>query len=212
MHLALGLAAAERDDGAAQPLGAVVGAQAAGEQAVAVGDMHLVAGPAAGGVDGARHQLRPHVDVVPGVADHGRLAGGAAGGVHAHHLLARHGEHAERIGVAQVLLGGEGELRQVGEGFQVVRLYAGLVELAPVVGDVVVGMLERPAQAGQLQGGDFVAAGVLDGVKPGVFGHGGKLRVAERVANYPLLSGMPPDSRNGLGGGTAGARTPPVLV
>ena len=49
------------------------------------------------------------------VADHGRLAGGAGRGVDAHHLLARHGEHAERIVVAQVRLGGEREFREVGE-------------------------------------------------------------------------------------------------
>jgi hypothetical protein len=64
LHLLFGLAAGHRDDGAAQPLGAVVRAQAAGEQAVAVGHMHHVAGPAAGGADRAGHQVGPVVDVV----------------------------------------------------------------------------------------------------------------------------------------------------
>ena len=49
---------------AAEPLGAVVRAEPAGEQAVAVGDVHDVAGPAARRADRARHQLRPGVDVV----------------------------------------------------------------------------------------------------------------------------------------------------
>ena len=43
LHLPLGHAAADRDDGAAEPLGAVVRAEPAGEQAVAVGDVHDVA-------------------------------------------------------------------------------------------------------------------------------------------------------------------------
>jgi hypothetical protein len=60
----------------------------------------------------------PVVDVVLGVADHGRLAGGAAGGVQAGHLLARHGEHAEGVVVAQVLLGGEGELARSASVFR----------------------------------------------------------------------------------------------
>ena len=47
-HLPLGLPAGHRDDGAAEPLGAVVRAEAAGEQPVAVGDVHLHAGPHAG--------------------------------------------------------------------------------------------------------------------------------------------------------------------
>ncbi|MNE87715.1 hypothetical protein D3C80_1849490 [compost metagenome] len=51
LDLLLGLAAGHRDHGAAQALGAVVGAQAAGEQAVAVGDVDAIAGAAAGGAD-----------------------------------------------------------------------------------------------------------------------------------------------------------------
>ena len=47
----------------AEPLGAVVRAQAAGEQAVAVGVVHHVAGPRAGGEQRARHQVRPGVEM-----------------------------------------------------------------------------------------------------------------------------------------------------
>ena len=43
--LPLGAAARHRDDGAAEPLGAVVGAEAAGEEAVTVGIVNDVAGP-----------------------------------------------------------------------------------------------------------------------------------------------------------------------
>ena len=140
-----------RDHGAAQPLGAVVRAEAAGEQAVAVGDVHDVAGAAAGGADRARHQVGPGVDVVLRVAHDRRLAGGARRRVDARHLLARHREHAERVVVAQVLLDGERELRQVGERLQVAGMHALGVERLAVVRHVVVGVLQRPLQALQLQ-------------------------------------------------------------
>ena len=52
LHLLLGLAAGHGNHRAAQAFGAVVRPQAAGEQAVAVGNMHLVPGPAAGGRPG----------------------------------------------------------------------------------------------------------------------------------------------------------------
>ena len=45
LHLPLGHAAGDRDDGAAQPLGAVMRAKSAGEEAIAVGDMRLHAAP-----------------------------------------------------------------------------------------------------------------------------------------------------------------------
>jgi hypothetical protein len=82
----LGLAARHRDHRAAQALGAVVRAEAAGEQAIAVGNVHLVAlAPPAARIE--RATVGPGVDVVLRVADHGRLAGGAAGGMQAHHLV-----------------------------------------------------------------------------------------------------------------------------
>jgi hypothetical protein len=68
-----------------------------------------------------------------GVADHGGLARGAGGGVDARHPIARHGEHAERVVVAQVLLHGEGELREVVEVLQIVGMHAGGVEGLPVM-------------------------------------------------------------------------------
>ena len=110
LHLLLGLAARHRDHGAAGALGAVVRAQAAGEQAVAVGDVDHVARPAAGGADRARHQVGPGVDVLQGVADDGGLAGRARGGMDARHPFPRHREQAERIVVAQVALCREREL------------------------------------------------------------------------------------------------------
>ncbi|MNE26790.1 hypothetical protein D3C80_1201740 [compost metagenome] len=171
LDLFLGLAAGHRDHGAAQAFGAVVGAQAAGEQPVAVGDVHLVALAATGGADRARHHVGPGVDVVLRVADHGRLAGGAAGGVDAHDLALRHGEHAEGVVVAQVVLAGEGELGQVLQGLQVVRVHALLIKALAVQRDVLVGVLQAPAQAFQLVLAQFVDAGGFHWVKQGGIGN-----------------------------------------
>ncbi len=143
LHLLLGLPARHRDHGAAQPLGAVVRAQAAGEQAVAVGDVHDVAGAPAGGADRARDQVGPGVDVALRVAHDGRLAGRARRGVDAHDLLARHREHAERVVVAQVLLGRE---RELAPGRRATCRSAGCTPRASnaraVVRHVVVGVLQ----------------------------------------------------------------------
>ena len=65
--LPLGHAAGDRDDGAAERLGAVVRAEAAGEQAVAVGDMDDVAGPAAGGADASGPSAAAQVSMSRGV-------------------------------------------------------------------------------------------------------------------------------------------------
>ena len=124
LHLLFGVSAGHRHHGAAESLGAVVRAKPAGEEPVAVGHVHDIAGESAGGADRARHHVGPGVDVARRVADDRRLAGGAARGVHAHDLIARHGEQAEGVAVAEILLGREGEARQVVDGAEVVGMNA----------------------------------------------------------------------------------------
>ncbi len=153
-HLPLGAAPGNRHHGASQPLGAVMGAEPAGEQPVAVGVVHDVSRHHAGARERTRHQLAPAVEVAAGVADDGRLAGGAGGGVQTQQLPAGHGEHAEWIGVAQVGLRRERKPRDVGERDEVGRLDAGLVELAPILRDVGVGALERLSHPARLQCGN----------------------------------------------------------
>ena len=58
----------------------------------------------------------------------------------ARHLIPWDGEHAEGIIGAQVLFGGQGEFGEIGEIGQVIRVHAGGVKAAAVVGDVVVGV------------------------------------------------------------------------
>jgi len=164
LHLLLGLPARHRDDRAAEPLGPVMRAEAAGEQAVAIGDVGDVPLAAAAGVDRTGHQLAPPVDVGLRVADHRRLAGRPARGVDAHHFLARHGEHPVRVVVAQVLLVGEREAREIGERAEIVRMNAGGVEGGAVVRHVAVDVVQRPLEALGLQRDDLVATGGFDGV------------------------------------------------
>ena len=72
--------------------------------------------------------------------------------MHAHDLVARPGEHAERVVVAQVDLRREGKAGDVAVAGHVVRPDAELVHLLAVERDVVVGVLQRRPQALQLEG------------------------------------------------------------
>ena len=168
LHLPLGHAARHRDDGAAEPLGAVMGAQAAGEEAVAIGDVHDVARPSAGGADRARHELGPHLDVGLGVAHHRGLARGAGGGMDAHDLLARDGEEAVGIVPTQVLLGGERELGEIVQVLEVVGMDAGRGKGRFVMRHVRVSVRQRPFEPLRLECGDLIAARHLDRVQFGL--------------------------------------------
>src|SRR5439155_27218873 len=74
-------------------------------------------------------------------------------------------EEAERIVIAQVALHREREARQVCELLQVVRMDAPGIERLAVMRHVVVGVLQAPAQALELQRAQLVGAGALDGLE-----------------------------------------------
>ena len=114
--LAGGHAAGDGDDGGAELDGALVDAEAAGEQAVAVGVVHDAGRGGAGRGQGAGAHPGPQPQVVTGVGDEGGTAAGAARAVHDDDVLAGHGEQAEGIGLPQVALGGERQPGQVGQG------------------------------------------------------------------------------------------------
>ena len=181
--LPLGAAAGQRHHGAAEPLGAVVRAETAGEQAVAVGVVHDLAGPRAHAGEAARHQVGPQIEVAFGVADDGRLAGGARRGVQAQQLIARHGEHAEGILVAQVGLHREGKAREIGQRLEVGRLDARRVELLLVVRHLGIGALERGLEPGKLQRLQF---GARHGLGRGLEHEAG--RICDRVLRTHDLS------------------------
>ena len=98
--LPLGHPAGDRDDRAPEPLGAGVGPEAAGEQAVAVGVVHAVARADAGRADRAGDEQRPGVEVVSRRADDRRPTGRAGRGVDPDDL-ARAARRTSRTGTAR---------------------------------------------------------------------------------------------------------------
>ena len=206
LHLPFGHAAGHRHHGAAELFRAVMRAEPAGEQAVAIGVVHDHAGAAAGGADRARHHVGPHVDIGLGIADHDRLACGAGGGVDADQFFARHREHVERIIFAQVGLDGEREFREVRQLPEVVRLHAGLVECLFVMRDVVVGMRQRPCHALGLQRRDLVAGCPLDLVHFGVVTAAAGSRIGQSHCEFPSSVAY-----SGLASPSVGSQTPPMV-
>jgi hypothetical protein len=147
-----GHAARHRDDGRAEPLGALVEAQPAGEQAVAVGVVDEHPRMHAGHAQAARHELGPRLEVRACVADHRRPAAGPARGVDANELLASDREEAERVVVAEVGLGGEREARDIVEAGDVAGCrHAGRVEALPGRRDALEQSAHHSAQTVQLQ-------------------------------------------------------------
>ena len=169
-HLALGHAAGDWRAGEAEIIGPQMYAEAAGEEAIAIGVMQHVAGAEAGGAKGPRDDLTPHIQIALGVTDDGGLTRGAGGGVNARHLLPRHGEHAERVIVPEVLLHRERELREIRQRGQIIGVNARRIEARLVMGNVVIGVAQRPFQAVKLKRGDLIAAGDLDRVEIGFRG------------------------------------------
>src|SRR5262249_19683890 len=92
LHLPFGHAAGDWDDGAAEPLGAVVHAETAGEQAVTHGDVDNHTRPSTAGAERARNDVGPDVEIALGETHHGRLARSAGRGMNARDLLAWHRE------------------------------------------------------------------------------------------------------------------------
>ena len=132
LELTLGVAGAGRDGQAAQALGAVVDAQAAGEEAVARHVLKGVLGPDADHVHAARHEICPGVHVVSRVVDDRGRARGARGGVQADHVRHGTGQHARGVCAAQVVLGGEWQLDDVVRGGDGGQVDPGLGEAAGV--------------------------------------------------------------------------------
>ena len=128
LHLSRGESSRRGNDGTAEALGAAVKPETAGEQAVAVGHLHHVAGTDTGGTHRPRHDLGPHFQVALGVADDGGSTGGPARRMNTNHPGARHREHAERIVATQIFLYREWKVDEVPEGFEIGRIQTSVVE------------------------------------------------------------------------------------
>ena len=128
LELAEGVAGSGRDGQHADLLGAVLETEAAGEHPVAGGVLEHVLGAAAHHPQAAGDGIGPFFQVLLGMQDDRGIAGGAAGRVQADALVKRDRGHAERIGFAKVLLGGERNLLEVIERLDIRRGQAGLAE------------------------------------------------------------------------------------
>ena len=79
--------------------------------------------------------------------------------------LAGDGQHAEGIGLPQILLGGQGKAGEILERMEIVGTNAPRVEQRPVVRHMVIGMAKRPFEPAELQARDLVTAGDLDRIE-----------------------------------------------
>jgi len=150
-QLAGRVAPGNRDDRCAQRLGAVVRAQPAGEQAVAIGILDDVALVQPAGGQAAQHDIGPNLHILLGVGDDNGLARGAAGGVQPHDLPHRAGKQAKGIRVAQIVLPGERQLGQVVQRLHVPGSQVAFLHALAEQGDAVVGALDRGFQPLELQ-------------------------------------------------------------
>ena len=126
-------------------------AQTAREQAVTIRNLHDGIFAATEHVNSAGEAIAPHLQVVFRVAHDRRLARGARRRMHAHAFGTRHGEQAERIGVAHILLHGKGELLDVFERFDMVRIDASLVKALLIERDVLIAANGNVAQTLELK-------------------------------------------------------------
>jgi hypothetical protein len=90
-----------------------VEAEAACEQAVSNHILEDIVLTDADHGEASRYEFGPSVDVSHGMVDNGGCSCGAGGGVEPHDLIERGAHHAERIGIAKVLLGGERQLPDI---------------------------------------------------------------------------------------------------
>ena len=149
--LPLGHAAGNRHHGAAEPLGAVMRAEAAGEEPIAVSVVDDVARQRAGGGERSRHEIRPAIEIALGITDHRRLAGCSRRGVNTQDIFSRHREHAEGVIFAKVRLQREWKTRDIGRRFQIGRRHLRGVEFLAVMRHMGISPLEGLSQTGRLQ-------------------------------------------------------------
>ena len=126
-------------------------AEAAGEQAVAVGDLNQGLFGGAGGGQGAGHDFRPDAEVAVGITDDRVFAGRAAGRVQADDFRQRYGEQPVRVVVAHVLLGDERQFADVINRADLFRQQSGFLHLFPIKGNLPVNAAHLLHQPGGLQ-------------------------------------------------------------
>ena len=127
-----------------------MGAESSGEKAIAVGNLEYVFLGGSVGGEGARDALFPHGEILAGVKHHDGFAGRAGGGVDAHNLTHRNCGQTKGVGVAQVGLIGEGQLRDVINTLNVIRRKVHLLEFLSVKWGVVIHVTHNLFQSSAL--------------------------------------------------------------
>ena len=140
-NLALGIAGGHGDGHRAYGGGALMRAQAAGEQAVAVTHLHDIVPVRARAGERAGHHLGPHIHVVLGVAGNDGLACGAGGALNTHYVAQGAGQQPVGKLIAQIGLFSEGQLYDICQGIYILGLHALRVHALAVHGHVFINVL-----------------------------------------------------------------------
>ena len=154
----LGVACPGRDYAGAKMFDAIMSAQTAREQAVAVGHGEDVVARDAIGCQTTRHTLAPHPDVLTRVAHNGGITRGAAGSVYTDNLTLRCSLQTKGIVVTQILLCSEGQLLDVLYGLNVIRTNVQLLQLIAVEGHIMIYVLHNFVKTFTLERAHLIAA------------------------------------------------------
>ncbi len=120
-NLPVGVAAGCGDDRRPQSFSAVMSAEAAGEEAITIGNLNDVSLMQAAAGETANQHRGPYVHVFLGIRDHNGFAGGSAGDVETDNVLHGAGKKSERVSVAQIALDRERQLGDVVQRANILR-------------------------------------------------------------------------------------------
>ena len=162
LQLPVGIAGGHGERQAAELLAAAVEAEAAGEQAVAVGDLADVFRSCARGRQRSCAAVVPEVDILLGVEGDDALAGRAGGGVDADTFFQRLRKQTEGVCIPQIRLAQKRELVQIVAAVDILRRDALFLHLRAVVGDLVPDVPDLPDQTLILPGLDLLLTRTFD--------------------------------------------------
>ena len=103
LHLPVGIAAGSGDYQCADPLRPVMGAKAAGEKPISIGNLHHAGLIGAYGGQRPGHALLPYVQILTGISHNNRIPRGARSGVNANHIRLIRSKIPLRIMIPQIL-------------------------------------------------------------------------------------------------------------
>ena len=153
-------------------MGTAVEAGAAGEEAVAVCDLHDILVGTAGSDDRSSAAFLPDIDVFLCIKSYHALSGSAGSGLDADAFLEVCAEKTVGICFTEVIFAQERELLDIIDTLNVFRLYSFFVHQIAVVGDIVIDMFHLPDDLFVLNFENLLAGRGLDLFLVIVF-HGG---------------------------------------